>query len=137
VTLACGNLPAGVTCSIANDSVTPGAQGASATITLTASGSAAMHHSSEPLFGFWMGGLPVFGVLLTGTMKRKHRRLWLLILTLIAVLLIVGLVACGGGMGGGSNTNSTPTQSATSATVEITATAGGLQHSATAAIAIQ
>jgi len=133
VTVACGSLPSGVTCSIANNSVTPGAQGATATVTLTASASAGLRNSHAPIFAFWLGGLPVLGLILAG--NRNRRKGSTLVLLLIALVLIVGMVACGGGGGGSSLTP--PPPSSTTTTVTVTGTAGALQHSSAATVVIQ
>jgi hypothetical protein len=133
VAVACGNLPAGVSCSVAGGSVTPGAQGASATVTLTASVSATRQISQRPVFAFWLAGLPLFGVLFIDRRKRKAGRICFLLL--IALGICAGMMACGGGGGTGSAGPSTPSSASTSIT--ITGTAGGLQHSSTANVIVQ
>jgi len=133
VTIACGNVPAGLTCNLANGSVTPGAQGTTATVTLTASASAGLRTNRGPLFAFWLGGLPVFGILFTGKLKRNRRGV--LILLALLVFLIVGMMGCGGA--GSSSVTQSPTPSSTSTSVTLTATSGGLQHSSTVTVVIQ
>jgi len=137
VTLSCGGMPSGVTCSFTNGTVTPGAQGVTAMVTLTASASAGLRPANRPWFAFWLGGLPVFGVILTGTLRRKSRLNWLL-LALILLTLVVGMIACGGGGGNGSAfTPPTPSSSTSTSTITVTGTAGALQHAGTATVVIQ
>jgi hypothetical protein len=133
VAVACDNLPVGVTCSVSGGPVTPGAQGGSATITLTAGVSAANQRSNPPIFAFWLAGLPLFGVFFVDRRKQKARRISLLLL--VALAICAGMVACGGGAGAGS-TASSPKPS-TSSTITITGTAGGLQHSSIANVIVQ
>jgi hypothetical protein len=133
VAVACGNLPAGITCSVAGGSVTPGAQGATANVTLTASASAAGQRSNRPIFAFWLAGLPLFGVFFIDRRKRKATRTCLVLL--VALAICAGMVACGGG--GGAGFTAPPTHSPTSGTITITGTAGGLQHSSNANVIVQ
>jgi uncharacterized repeat protein (TIGR01451 family) len=136
VALACSNLPSGVSCSVSNPSVTPGGQGVTATVTLTASVSAGLHTTTAPVFAFWLGGFPVFGLLMTGSLRPRNWRGWLLLAILLVVL--AGMVACGGGGGIGNTASNNPsTTPANTSTITLTGTSGGLQHTATATIVIQ
>jgi len=102
------------------------------TVTLTASTSANMQNSTGPTFALWLGGLPVFGMLLTGKFKRGRRSLLIL---LAILLLILGMVACGGA--GSNSVTQPPPTSNTSATITLTGTSGDLQHSSTATVTLQ
>jgi hypothetical protein len=139
VVLACGNVPSGVTCSISSPTVTPGGQGATATVTLTASASAGLKTNSAPVFAFWLGGLPVFGLFLTGSLRPKNWRGWLLLGIMLVV--IAGMVACGGGGGSMASTPAPSTNPGTTppttTTITVTGTAGGLQHATTTTVVIQ
>ena len=133
VTLACSNLPAGVTCSILSDTATPGAQGATVNVTLTASPSARLRPNGTSFLAFWLGGVPLLGLLWSGKLKRSHRFAWIL-LAIVLLALLVGMVGCGGG--GGSSAGLSGTHS-TTATITLTGTSAGLQHSSNVTVVIQ
>lgn len=131
VTVACGALPAGLSCALTTSTATPGTQGTTATVTLTAAPSASLRPSTH-VFAFWLGGFPLFGVLFAGKLKRK--KLWLTLLFFGAILLLAGMAACGGG---GSASLNSPAPTGSTATITLTGTAGSLQHSANATVVIQ
>jgi uncharacterized repeat protein (TIGR01451 family) len=123
VTLACGELPAGTTCTFSPATVTPGAKGTASTLTITTSAMAGLQRRTHLA---WLAMLAPFGLLLAGG-KRRVR--WLL-LALVVVALIAGF-GCGGG--------SAPTQNVsrgTTVTLTVTGSAGGLQHSANTSVTI-
>ncbi|HEU5452179.1 MAG TPA: Ig-like domain-containing protein, partial [Terriglobales bacterium] len=135
VTLACSGAPTGATCSISPSTVTPGSNGASATLTLTTTGNSAALHSSPraPLFALW---LPLAGIGLCGAGFGRKRR-WAL-LAVIALLALPVMIACGGGgSSSASTTPSTPTTPTTQGSttpsgtyaLTVTATSGSIQHS--------
>ncbi len=134
VTLACPNLPQGMSCAFSPASLTPGASGASSALTISVSQNAVARapfpKHPRAYYAFWIAGFPLFGVVLISARRRK---LWLG-LGLIVVLAVI-MIACGGG---GSNMT-TPPPSAPSATgtVTVSATSGGLAHSVTVPVTIR
>lgn len=140
VSLSCGNLPAGTTCSFSPATVNPNNRVVTSTLTVHASPSAMMKapatFQSRGLFALWLGGLPLLGIVVIGAAPRRKRSAWLVIGLL--TLLLLTMVACGGGSSMNSGpTSSTPAPSAVSATFTVDAGSGPLQHSATVSIVIQ
>jgi uncharacterized repeat protein (TIGR01451 family) len=134
VNLACASGSPLVTCSLAPATLTPGAGGATATLTVTAATKSAMTRTGgRSLLAFWLGGLPVFGVVWLGAKSRKRR------LAMLLVLLAV-LIAAHTGCGGGGNSFSQPQQTSStsqSVTVTITGTSGTLSHSSAVTVVVQ
>jgi hypothetical protein len=106
--------------------VTPGADSSAVTLTISRTTSGGLLRSG-PFVALWLG-LP-FGLVL---MRSRRRRV---ILLLLAVGLVAGMFACGGG-GGASGFSSQTSGSTTGATVTVTGTSGALSHSATAQIVV-
>lgn len=134
VTLACGNLPAGMTCSFASATVTPGSSGASTTLTLSTSPLASNRRRGGS--GGWNVlalMLAPMGFLSLGVFEgKRNRQRWLLLLVLVALFL---MIACGGG------SVSTPAaqqqRAPTTSTITLTATSAGVSHSTTVSITVQ
>ena len=126
VTLGCANVPAGVTCSFSPATVQPGSGGATSTLTISSTTTAA--NRARPLpwtFGTMMFGAA--GVVLLGGKRRRHALL--LTLALLAIVLVVQ-VGCGGGNISASS-NPPVTNPTTTVTITVTGNSAGLQHSAT------
>jgi hypothetical protein len=138
VTLACGNLPAGVTCSFSPATITPGATGATATLTITASPVARLlaprsPHGSRSLLAFWFATLSPFGMTWIAGLKRNRARVALIAL----LLLLLVLVACGGGGVNSASSSQQSTPAASTTTITITGTSSDLQRSVTVPLTVQ
>lgn len=137
VTLSCGNLPAGMSCSFAPSTITPGANGGTSTLTITTSKtSAAMSSPMRRRISPWLAlTLAPFGFVLLGGIDRKRARWFVLALGLALLLLAVG---CGGGSTVTPSPSSTSvSHPATTSTVTITATSAGVSHSTAVSITVQ
>jgi hypothetical protein len=124
VSFVCSGLPTGALCGFSPATVTPSGGAVNTTLKITAPATAAaMRPNSRP-------GLPIAAVLtavcLLGWKRRRNLQLWLL---LAVVAGGAGLISCGGGggNGGGGSGGSAPL----TATVTVTATSGTLQQTAT------
>jgi hypothetical protein len=104
VSFSCASLPLGSACSFSPDSVTPGSNPASVTLTITTTArSAAMLHSQPPrnipAFAFFV--IPLAAGLSLALSRQKHQRqVAALFLLLIALQFAAMLVACNGGSPG-------------------------------------
>jgi hypothetical protein len=149
VALSCSGLPAGMTCSFAPDSVTPGASTGSATLTLATSSSVASFMGSSVPFsaGFTVACallFPLAGVLLGGGGRKSIHKFGALCLVVVAG---IALQSCGGGTGPqaavpqsgpSAPANSGGTSSAaTTSTVTIVASAGSTAHSTAVTLTVQ
>jgi hypothetical protein len=144
VNLACGTLPAGVTCSFvpASLSVTASASAPTSVLTIdTTAATAALRAptypargSSLPMLAVLSLGLP--GLLLAGMSKRQRRLLRTLgMLTVMATL--IGLSACGGSMSkASSSTTVAPTGTYTVPVVTLSV-AGSTTHTVNLSITLQ
>jgi hypothetical protein len=120
VTFSCSGLPSGATCNFAPATVTPAGGAATTTLSISTSvPSAAFDPSAQPKARLLFPGGTPFAVGLCCLAWRKRRSA---LLTVILGLLL--LPGCGGG---GSSSNQPPTM----ATVTVTATSGTLQNTAT------
>jgi hypothetical protein len=133
VTLSC-SAPQGVSCSIAPASVNPGS---SATLSVTTTGSSTTlvlspgTMSSHPRYPAWVGfsAMVLVGIGLVSLRSRKGR---LAFLPLCAVLGCVILQ-----MGCGSGSSQTGGTGPSTYTVNINATSGTIQHSASVSVTVQ
>ena len=132
VTLSCANTPPGAACSFFPSAVTPGAAGASATMTITTAMAALRSPTSfRPgntlalAFGYlFMGGLCS-----AGSGRRKARRGAMLSAALLILALICAHMAgCGGG-GTQAVSSPQPSASGTPFTITITGSSGSSQVS--------
>ncbi len=127
VTLVCSGAPVNAACSVSPISVTPGANTASATVTITTTTAAASvwPPRQQSIFAVCFSGLGVFGTLLIGT-KRKNKHVALIVLTLFITSVLM-MSACAGGTG----VVSQQTKDVAPGTyqVTVTGTSGGDQHS--------
>ncbi len=144
VALACqpSSTTAKITCAIAPTSVTVGATGGTATMTITTSAS---HSLSGALasprsrglgwLGVVSGGL-FAGMFLLGRSSPRRRRI-----AGLGVMLLVFFAAgvgCGGGSGSSNNNNNvTPGTPAGSYNITVTATSGAVTHSANVLLTVQ
>lgn len=137
VTFGCSGLPASASCSFNPASVSPSGSAASTTLTISTT-SRSLAASARPVR---KPGAPVLatalfvlcGVILVGTgKKRKWQSVTLM---LCALLLVGGLIACGG-----SHTpQNTQTQGTPAGTfsVVVTATSGSTSHSSTVTLTVR
>ncbi|MBV9086105.1 MAG: hypothetical protein JOY79_01350 [Acidobacteriaceae bacterium] len=138
VALSCGPLPDQTTCTFKSASVTPGAGGATTTLTISTAGvtRAGAAPTALPWSVLWLT-TPLAGVLMGARRGRRSRAAILLVL--LAILATMH-VACGGGGGiAAPNTNSsikagTPSGSYT---VTVQGASGPLTHSTTVSFTVQ
>jgi len=142
VSLACSNLPAGVTCSFSPATATL-TSGASQTVTLTLNASvnaaavtAARQSPSAPFRHGWpmqMAFAGVFGLSFLGWKRKKCRfpSRWMTVLLLGAGLAAASaLTACGGGSAGSTSSHQTTSTTPVTQTVTVTGTSGTTSASA-------
>jgi hypothetical protein len=131
ISLDCANLPADLTCQFSQASVTPGANGATVTLTLTAAKTSAAlsNHGPSQLTAAWMlaFGLPFGIVIVAGKANRKRRAARMAMLAML--LLVMYLSGCGGGGGSSAFQTPPPVNSGTTSSINVTASSGGIQHS--------
>ncbi len=135
VALSCASGSPAVTCSLSTSSITPGAAGATVTLTVTAVSSLARapNGSAPRLFALWVGALPLFGmVFVAGGRQRKARLAVLLILLLILVGAHLG---CGGGSASQTQ-GSSASPGGRAVTVTVTGTSGTLTHSSAVTVTV-
>jgi len=117
VSFSCSGLPAGVSCSFSPTTVTPASSGASTSLLIQTSASAA----SAPRRG--SPYLPAAAPAILCVLLLKRKRPSALLALLLAFLAIVPLTACG-------RVNSiSPVQQSTTSTFAVTAASGSLAHS--------
>ncbi len=137
VNLSCSSAFAGVTCAVSPGTVNPDG---SATVTITASSSAALHPPVAPFMPWWTSA---FGIAAFFGMGQKRSKKQLLILAVVLAVIVVGMASCGGGnnsstsgsTGGSGNTGGTGS-TGTTGTVTLTATSGSLSHSTTLTVTV-
>ena len=140
VTFSCTGLPAGTTCSFNPASVTPAGSAVKTQLTIAASASAAAtgagaratneRHAVRPLLRLAVLGL--VGFVWLG--PRRRNLLWLQSMLLLVVL--TGVTACGSGVTGNSTPPTQPPPQPTVATVTITAASGSLNQAATLTLTV-
>ncbi len=140
VSLNCSGLPANATCKFSPGAVTPGASGASSTLTITttassASASPAWPSRNRPALAAWMQlqGLGLFGLVLAGSKKRAKR----LPLFILLALLILGMLFMSGCAGGTGIAPQSGSGSGTTYTITVTGSSGALQHSLPLTLTVQ
>ncbi len=142
VTLSCGNLPAGVSCSFAQTTLTPGSSQATTQLSLKANStsSSAGLFGAHGTFALWMPlGL---GMVLFGDRKRS-RKFWMTLGVLAILVMALLATGCGGGgktaSFGTSGTTQTTTSSSQAGTYQVTimAQAGSFQRTTTATVTVQ
>ncbi len=140
VTLACGSLPAGVSCSFSRNLFIPGSSQASTQLMLTVSKSTASARlfGLHGVFALWLPGLGL-GMVITGD-RRRSRKFWMTVALLLVLATSLAAVGCGGG---GASSFTTQSQTFTSASTPgtyqftIVAQAGSFQRTTNASITIK
>lgn len=141
VTLACGQVPAEASCKVSSSTVTPGAKGATVTVTITTAGSSASTNRNaqdRPLryaafIEFQSFGL--FGTILIGA--KRNRKNWRSILALVVLTPVLLLaVGCAGGTGIAQQNIVTGTPAGTY-TVVVAGTSGSLNHAVSLQLVVQ
>jgi len=149
VNLTCSNLPAGVTCSFSNASVSlvPGTA-QTVTLTLNASSSAAatstaqMRHAPLPLHPgaptrLAFAGVLGFALLSLGRKRRCFPSRWMAVLLLFGGLMAAtGLTACAGGSAGGGGGGGGGGGTPVTQTVTVTGTSGTTVASTSIALTV-
>jgi hypothetical protein len=133
VSFACSGLPAGVTCAFSPATVTPsGSSSATTQLTIAASSSASIAKPGSRPFVPYAALAALFGFIGIGLRRQRLLRWMLFLIATLPVLAAIS--ACGGASssGGGGGTNPPPE----TANVTVTATAGGLQQTATIALTV-
>ncbi len=149
----CAGLPAFAVCAFSPASLIPNGGPATATLTITTTAvssdiirPAIRGHGTRPIIALWLS-LPLVGIMVGSTSKRPSLRLILLLA--IAFVLLTAMVACVGvtapaNISGGSAPATSPSTSAATSQVQITATAGGtsgqsatISHSTTVTLTVQ
>jgi Chitobiase/beta-hexosaminidase C-terminal domain len=128
VSLSCAGLPAGLSCSFAQPTVTPDGAAAATTLTVSASTTTASHRNSSP----WLPGGSALAIAFFCFGWKKKRVFQMLVLL---VAISAGLCSgCSGAVKLGSTT--TAAQSTTNV-VTVIATSGSVQQSATLTLTVQ
>ncbi|MGA3334023.1 MAG: chitobiase/beta-hexosaminidase C-terminal domain-containing protein [Terracidiphilus sp.] len=128
VSFACSGLPAGASCSFNPATVTPSGAAAKTTLTINAQTlTAAVHRNSRPLFPATVLALTLC---IFGWKKRRGLQLVLLLAMTSAGLGL--LSGCGGGSGGGGGGGVMQVASP----ITVTATSGTIQQTATVTLAV-
>ena len=138
VTLACLGLPQGAQCNFSSTTVNAGGPAAKLTISTTprtvAQAAPIRHGNRAPLYALWM---PLPAIVLAGLGARRRARKH----TVLAMLLLLGVMVLLVSCGGGSMGSPPPVQNGTPAgnyTVTVTGTANGsLQHQTTLSFTVQ
>jgi hypothetical protein len=154
VALSCPALPAGITCSFDQGSVTPASGPVTAKLTVAASTSATLHHHASKgiTLALWMSGLGIGMVVVPVRAPRKRGILLIGVLALVALTL----VACGGATsstntnpgsstaGGSSSSSSGPSSGSantqtppTTVSIEVNGVSGSIQHSTNLSLTLQ
>ena len=123
VSIGCSGFPAGATCAISPS--TASLSSASPNVAVTVTVSTALHASSVPRHstGWTLAFAALFAGVLGGASKKSNR----MALLVLAICMLGGIVACGGG---GTSTNQAQTNAPATptSTVLVTATSGNVTH---------
>ncbi|MGC2549846.1 MAG: choice-of-anchor D domain-containing protein [Candidatus Sulfotelmatobacter sp.] len=145
VKLTCSGLPAQASCTLSPSAVTPGANNAASTLsistTATVAGAAPSGSRRSPIYAVWIQSqvIGLFGILLIAS-KSRTRKTRSRVLAALLTLALILMTGCAGGTGI-APTSQTPTpQTGTAAgtyTVTVTGTSGNLQHSLPVTLVVQ
>jgi len=135
IQLSCSGLPAGMSCDLSQNTVTPGSSAASLVVTVnTASSKAASagRNGWRSPYGTWIplqGALALVGIVITGSNKKLRVRIFL--------PLIIGIILFASGCGGGQSASQLQNSPSATYNIKITGTSGALQHSIPLSLSIQ
>jgi hypothetical protein len=133
VNLTCSGLPAGLGCTFAPASVTPGASAASSVLTIVSTAvTANTHERRNFFFASWLFGFGFVGI--AGIGKVQRRRLMAVVGACALAMMISVTSACGGKTASAVNASST---TAKSYSVSISGASGSVQLSTTIAVTVQ
>jgi hypothetical protein len=139
VTLSCQGVPAFANCAVSPTSVTPGANGANVTVTVTtdvASSNPQLKRRAGTL-GFWIsGGFGLFGVVLLGAGRGKSKHLFAGMALAIFMTMTLALIGCGGASTG-TKPPSTPVTPNGSYTLIVVGTSGNAQQFSSLTLVVQ
>lgn len=138
VSLSCSNTPPGMACSFSPSTLTPGAAGASATMTITTAMAAVRRASpfrTGKTFVFACGFL-LMAVVFSGSFRPgvTRRAAWRWAALLILALIFALITGCGGG--GTQAASSPPPNPSTAFSITITGSSGSSQVSTTAQLLV-
>jgi hypothetical protein len=141
VKLTCSGLPAQTSCTLSPNTVTPGANTATSTLSITTAGSVAQtapagssRHAT--IYAVWiqLQALGLFGVILA-TARRPTRKQLVIVHAALLSMALIFMIGCAGGTGI-APTPQTGTTPGTY-TITVTGTAGNLQHSLPVTLVVQ
>jgi hypothetical protein len=141
VKLTCSGLPAQTSCSLSPSTVTPGANPATSTLSITTTASVASvlplrPSRRAPMYAFWLQlpALGLLGMMLAVSRGPARKPRGFVLMALLTMVLLV-MTACAGGTGIApiAQTGTTPG----TYTITVTGTAGNLQHSLPLILTVQ
>lgn len=128
VSFACSGLPVGMSCSFSPATVTPGSAGATTALSVSTSALAASKVRSHPVerWKYLAIAFAPFGfIAMAGTGRRKK----LVLLAVIAMVVVLGMIGCGGGAAVVAPAAQPQTHQSITSTITVTATSAGVSHS--------
>ncbi|MGD0222147.1 MAG: choice-of-anchor D domain-containing protein [Terriglobia bacterium] len=128
VTFACSGLPSGATCSFAPPNVTPNGSAGTTTLTVATATTSAqflipgsrLPQAPFPTPWVWVAGL----ALVVPWRRIKSQRRLACCLPILLLVMLAGLVACGGGSGSATSSSNSSTGTPTTSTITVTGTSG-------------